>query len=393
MGRELAAREPVFLDALERCERAASRWADFKLLEQLHCPPDSPGYRLGDIDVIQPALVALAIAYAHLFASLGMEPVAVIGHSMGEVAAAHLAGVLDLDRAMQIICRRSALMRRASGRGAMALIEVPMEEAEALVAPHAARVAVAGNNSPRASVISGDPEPVKEILRQLEGRGVFCRLVKVDVASHSPQMAPLADELAKELADLEPASGRIPIYSTVLGRRAVGTELDGTYWGKNLRQTVLFGRTVAELLEDGANTFVELGPHPVLLPSIQQQAKAAGREVVTAVCGRREEPEQASILGALGALWSAGCPVDFAKVMPEGGRNVPLPLYPWQRERHWVPAADLVRAGARSAPEARPDEESLGWLHRFTWAAAPIAEPSKGAASDAGTWLVVGPAG
>jgi acyl transferase domain-containing protein/acyl carrier protein len=386
MGRELAAREPVFRAALERCEVAARRWADFGLLEQLQCAPDSPAYRLGDIDVIQPVLVALAIAYADLFASFGVLPDAVIGHSMGEVAAAHLAGVLDLDRAMQIICRRSALMRRASGRGAMALVELPMEEAEALIAPHADRVAVAGNNSPRASVISGDPEPVKEILRQLEGRGVFCRLVKVDVASHSPQMAPLAQELAAELADLVPSAGRIPLYSTVLGRRAVGAELDGAYWGKNLRQTVLFGRTVAELLQDGATTFVELGPHPVLLPSIQQQAQAGGREIVTAVCGRREEPEQASLLGALGAVWSAGSAVDFAKVMPEGGRLAPLPLYPWQRERHWIPAADLVRPGARAAAETRPDEESLGWLHRFTWATAPATD-----AKAEGSWLVVGP--
>ena len=389
MGRELVAREGVFRAALERCERAAAPWADFGLLEQIHCSPDAPRYRLGDIDVIQPMLVAIAIAYADLFASLGVEPDAVIGHSMGEVAAAYLAGVLDLDRAMQIICRRSALMRRASGRGAMALIELPMEEAEALIAPYAPRVAVAGNNSPRASVISGDPEPVKEILRQLEGRGVFCRLVKVDVASHSPQMAPLADELTAELADLVPSPGRIPIYSTVLGRRALGTELGGAYWGNNLRQPVLFGRTVAELLRDGATTFVELGPHPVLLPSIQQQALATGRDIVTAVCGRREEPEQASMLAALGAVWSAGYPIDFAKVTPQGGRHVKLPLYPWQRERHWVPAADPTRPGSRaSVAEARPNEESLGWLHRFTWVVAPVADAPPRAE---GSWLVLGP--
>ncbi len=389
MGRELVEREPAFRTALEQCDQAARRWADFSLLEQLRLDPGAPGYRLGDIDVIQPMLVALAIAYAELWKSFGVQPSAVIGHSMGEVGAAYLAGVLDLDRAMQIICRRSALMRRTSGKGAMALVELSFEEAEARIAPVADRVAVGANNSPRASILSGEPEAIQAILAQLEREKIFCRLVKVDVASHSPQMAPAAADLSAELAGMVPVEARIPIYSTVLGRRAVGNEFDASYWGRNLRQSVLFGRAVAEALQDGATAFVELGPHPVLVPSVQQQAQSSRHEVTAVVSGRRSEPEQTMMLTALGALWANGTPVALEARTPEGGRNVPLPLYPWQRERHWVAGAEVVRPGARDrTPETRPDEESLGWLHAFTWAEAPLGQSK---ASEApGSWLVAG---
>jgi acyl transferase domain-containing protein len=389
MGRELAEREPIFRAALERCDAAARRWGDFGLLEQLRLEPGAPRYRLGDIDVIQPVLVALAIAYADLWRSLGVMPGAVVGHSMGEVGAAHIAGVLDLEQAMQIICRRSALMRRTAGRGAMALVELPMADAQARLRGRADRVAVAGSNSPRSSVISGEPEAIKEVLAELEREAIFCRQVKVDVASHSPQMEPLAAELAAELGGLRPGAAAVPIYSTVLGRPAEGQELDASYWGRNMRQPVLFGATTEQLIEDRAGIFVELGPHPVLLPSIQQTAQAAGAEVAALVCGRRDEPEQATLLAALGGLWAAGHPIDFNKLMPEGGRRVPLPLYPWQRERHWIEAAEMVRGdggGVRMTQAGtRPDDESLSWLYRWSWESSPAAAGAAGR----GAWLAL----
>ena len=206
------------------------------------CPlnQDTAAYRLDQIDVIQPVLVAMAIAYAALWRSCGVEPAAVVGHSMGEVAAACIAGVLDLDQAMHIICRRSALMRRVSGQGAMALVDVSMEEAGTRLAGREDRLSVAVSNSPRSSVISGDPAALQQVMAELERDDVFCRLVKVDVASHSPQMDPLAQELSTDLAGLAPSEARIPIWSTMLGRRAEGHEFDAAYWGRNMRQTVCF---------------------------------------------------------------------------------------------------------------------------------------------------------
>jgi acyl transferase domain-containing protein/acyl carrier protein len=382
MARELLAREPVFRAAFERCDRAAQRWLDGSLIEQVRLDPDAPGYRLDGVDFIQPTLVALAIAYAELLRSLGIVPDVVVGHSMGEVAAAHLAGVLDLDAAMRIICRRSALMKTTSGRGAMALVELSMDEARARIRGRERQLAVAVVNSPRSSVLSGDPDAVQEVLAELERDQIFCRLVKVDVASHSPQMETISRELARELADLSPGEATTPIVSAVMGARAQGSDFDASYWARNLRQPVLFARAVEALLDDDHTIVLELGPHPVLVPSVEQTARAADRAVTALACGRRDAPEQASVLGAVAAAWAAGYPVEWRRLMPGGGRAVELPLYPWQRERHWIAAADPVRPS--SAPRAkRPDDESLAWLHQLAWRPAPPAVP--GAAS---RWLV-----
>ncbi|SHN35306.1 type I polyketide synthase [Rhizobacter sp. OV335] len=347
MARELMAREHVFRAALDACDDAARPFAaEWSITEQLAAEPGSAAYRLDQIDVIQPVLVALAWAYAALWRSHGVEPDAVVGHSMGEVAAAAVAGALSLPQAMRIICRRSALMRRTSGQGAMALVELSMADAQARIAGHEAQVAVAVSNSPRSSVISGDPAVVQALMAQLESEGVFCRLVKVDVASHSPQMAPLAAELAAELHDLQPQATRAALYSTVLARRAEGAELTGRYWADNLRQPVRFGATVQQLLADGITVFVELGPHPVLLPSVQQTAQAGGREVTTIACARRDEAELPAMRAALGALHCAGVPLDWSRMLPRG-RTLTLPTYPWQRERHWIAAADIAPAGVQ----------------------------------------------
>ena len=177
------------------------------------------------------------------------------------------------------------------------------------------RVSVAASNGPRSSVISGAPEAVAAVMAGLERDGVFCRLVKVDVASHSPQMEPLAAELALALDGLTPAPASVPIYSTALGRRADGQTFDAGYWARNLREPVLFSAAVSRLADDGITVFLELGPHPILLPSVQQTAPTA----TTIACGRREEPEQAAFLTMLGSLWTAGAPIDWRRVMPEGG--------------------------------------------------------------------------
>ncbi|KQU73853.1 MULTISPECIES: type I polyketide synthase [unclassified Rhizobacter] len=346
MARELMAREPVFRAALDACDDAARPFVEWSIVEQLAAEPGSPAYRLDQIDAIQPVLVALAWAYAALWRSLGVEPDAVVGHSMGEVAAAAVAGMLSLPQAMRIICRRSTLMRRTSGQGAMALVELSMADAQARIAGHEAQVAVAVSNSPRSSVISGDPAVVQAVVAQLESEGVFCRLVKVDVASHSPQMEPLAVELAAELHDLQPQRTPAALYSTVLARRVDGAELTGRYWADNLRQPVRFGATVQQMLADGISVFVELGPHPVLLPSVQQTAQAGGHEATTIACARRDEPELPAIRSALGALYCAGVPLDGSRVLPRG-RTLTLPTYPWQRERHWIAAADIAPAGVQ----------------------------------------------
>ncbi len=386
MACELIAREPVFRVALERCDQAVRRFTDWSIMAQLAAPPDSEDCLLTRIDVIQPILVALEIAYAELLRSVGIEPDAVVGHSMGEVAAACIAGALDIDQAMQVVCTRSALMRRVSGQGAMALVDLPMAELRGRLAGLEDRLSVAASNGPRSSVISGVPDAIRAAMASLEGDEVFCRLVKVDVASHSPQMEPLAAELARALDGLSSGPVRLPIYSTVLGCRAEGEAFGAGYWARNLREPVLFGGSVSLLAGDGVTVFVELGPHPILLPSVQQTVPSA----TTIACARRDEPEQAAFLTVLGSLWVAGAPIDWRRVMPEGGATVQLPLYPWQRERHWADAAEMRPAGA-AAPLDRslPDAEVRSWLYRLEWKPSEIPAAGGFAAKATPRWIVV----
>jgi acyl transferase domain-containing protein/acyl carrier protein len=342
MARELMRLEPAFHTAIVRCDTAMRPFADWSIVEQLAAEPGDSNHLLDRIDVIQPVLVALSVAYAALLKDLGVAPDAVVGHSMGEVAAACVAGVLSVDQAMQIICRRSALMRRTSGQGAMALVDLSMADAQARLAGREQDVSVAVSNSPRSCVISGRPDAVSLVMSELERDNVFCRLVKVDVASHSPQMQPLAVELKAELEKLAPNAAEVVLYSTVLGRQAEAGEFGAGYWADNLRQPVRFGATVERMLADGISVFIELGPHPVLLPSVEQTAQAASAEITAIACARRGDPEQVTLLAAVGALHCAGYPLNWSRVMPSGGRFVSLPSYPWQRERHWLSSADIA---------------------------------------------------
>jgi phthiocerol/phenolphthiocerol synthesis type-I polyketide synthase B len=370
MGRHLMECHPSFLAALTECDRAASPHVDYSIVAQLKIDPDAADYRLDEISVIQPVMVALAVAYAQLLSEFGVVPSAIVGHSMGEVAAAIIAGVIDIDCGMRIVCQRSALMQHKSGQGAMAVVELPIRELVNRIAGLDGQVNVAVSNSPRSSVISGDTAAVRQIMAELERDGVFCRAVKVDVASHSPQMKEAAAGLAGELAGMDAVDGSLPIWSTVLGRQAKGSEFGASYWGRNLREPVLFYQAVDGLLDAGISLFVELGPHPILLHAIEQTAGAKGASVTTVACGRNSEGESAAFLSALGQLWSAGCHLSWDRVLPKSGRFVPLPLYPWQREKHWAPIANRISASEASiTPKRQPDQESLNWLYTQVWKA------------------------
>ena len=334
MGRRLLETEPAFRGALERCDSAIVRAAGWSLLDELAAGDRS---RLDRIDVVQPALFAIQVALAELWRAWGIVPTAVVGHSMGEVAAAHIAGALSLDDAARIICVRSRLLRGISGRGAMAVVELSPDEATARLRGREGRLSIAVCNSERSTVIAGDVTDLEALLGELERDGVFCRRVKVDVASHSPQVDPLKNDLLDALGGIEPGPTRIPMYSTVTGEPIDGTRLDPGYWMRNLRETVQFAAAIRRLLEDGRDAFVEISPHPILLPAIEQSVPAE-RPTPCVPSMRREESERAVMLESLGALHAHGYPVDWTRLYP-GARCIALPPYPWQRERFWYPIA------------------------------------------------------
>jgi acyl transferase domain-containing protein len=347
MGRELLQREPVFRESLAQCDRALRRFVDWSLLEQLQIDETSPSYHLSEIDCIQPTLLAIEIALAQLWRCWGIQPDAVIGHSMGEVAAAFIAGALTLDDAMQIISCRSKLLKRTAGRGAMAIVELSIEEAEAVLVGFQDCLSIAVSNSPTSTVISGDPAAIEQILQTLEERGVFCRPVRVDVASHSPQMDPLQPELLAALRGLRSTNATIPIYSTCQATILDGTECNAAYWADNLRQPVLFSQMTQELLASDYGVFIEMSPHPVLLPAIEQGFQHAGRAGAAIPSLRRKEPEQQTILISLGRLYQLGYSPAWKKLNP-AGNVVRLPRYAWDEERFWCESDGVTAHHASS---------------------------------------------
>ncbi len=384
MGRSLLAGEPAFRVAIERCAVAIRAEAGWSLTESLQ---GSGG--AADIGVLQPTLFAMQVALAALWRSWGIVPEAVVGHSMGEVAAAHVAGILDLESAVRIICRRSALLRRIAGRGAMALVELTIDEARAECAAQPDLVAVAVSNGPRSCVLSGESAAVAGIVARLGVRGVYCRPVKVDVASHSPQVDELRDELQRGLTSIAPRAGEVPLYSTVDAARRIGPELDASYWVRNLREPVRFHDAVQQLIADGFDAFVEISPHPVLLPSIDDAIADAAADAITVASTRRELDERGELLSGLAGLYQRAALPAWGALWPQPPAPVTLPAYPWQRERFWFES--LARAVdtswmARPLPSAA-GEDPRGWLLTPQW--QPAQKSPTNAAAERGAWLLM----
>ncbi|MEO8077200.1 MAG: acyltransferase domain-containing protein, partial [Acidobacteriota bacterium] len=303
----------------------------------------------------------IEVALAAVWRARGFAPAAVVGHSMGEVAASCVAGALSIEQAVAVICRRSRLLRRTSGKGAMAVVELPMAEAQEALRGREHLLAVAVSNSSRSTVISGDPAALDALIAELEPREVFCRRVKVDVASHSPQMDPLRPDLLAALDGMQPSPGQVPFYSTVSGELTSGTALDSEYWADNLRSPVLFSAAVQRLIADGHTTFIEMSPHPILIPAVEEGLRDSGQPDLVAVPSlRRDEDEAQALLNALAMLYVAGHPIAWSRLYAASGRHVDLPTYPWQRERHWfetISQLDLAAgdgARSRSAGSSHP---------------------------------------
>ena len=379
MGRRLLDVEPVFAAAVERCAEALGREIDWSLLDQLRTPERA---RLDEIDVIQPTLFSIQVALAALWRSWGIEPAAVVGHSMGEVAAAHVAGALSLEAAARVICRRSRLLRRTRGQGAMAVVGLSLESAAAALAGYEDRLSVAVSNSSKSTVLSGDPAALEEVMARLEARDVFCRRVKVDVASHSPQMDPLRSELLQALDGLQPQAGSVPFYSTVTGGILDGSALDAAYWVRNLREPVLFSTCVRALLADGRRTFVEVSAHPILLSSLQEEIWHLAEEGFVLPSLRRDEPELGVLLDSLGRLHTLGQRVRWQALYPRDALCVPLPGYPWQRKRFWFRSGTAVPLRERSADqllgERLPEVASLPGVRVWERVLEPATLPALG---------------
>ncbi|MFB7470220.1 SDR family NAD(P)-dependent oxidoreductase [Kitasatospora sp. NPDC056184] len=341
MAAELLLSSPVFAAAIEECAGVMDPLTDWSLLEVLR---DGSGALLDRVDVVQPVLFAVMVGLARWWESCGVRPAAVIGHSQGEIAAAHVAGLLSLEDAVRVVVLRSRALRGVTG-GGMLSVGVGAERAAELVAEDG-RLSLAAVNGPSSVVLSGEIEALSAVVERCERDGVRARWIPVDYASHSAYMDAVRDEVVELSSGVRPLAGRVAMFSTVTGEVVEEPDqLAGSYWFDNLRGTVRLDAAVRAALAEGHTTFVECSPHPGLVVPIADQLEETPGAVVLETL-RRHEGGPERLMTALSAAFVAGLPVDWTTQLPTG-RHVDLPTYAFQHRRYWAEPdpTDVVGVG------------------------------------------------
>jgi acyl transferase domain-containing protein/NADPH:quinone reductase-like Zn-dependent oxidoreductase/acyl carrier protein len=348
MGRQLRDTEPVFASALIECDNALTAHLRTSLLDELGRSEATS--RLNETEIAQPAIFAIQVALAALWKSWGITAEAVVGHSIGEIAAAHISGALSLQDAARLVAQRGQIMQRATGLGQMASVDIDETEATEIARASSGLLSVAAINGPCSCVLSGDREALSEALSQLAERGILHQMLPVDYAFHSAQMTPFESELKQAMHGLSPARSSIPLFSTVTGAQINTSELTADYWARNLRQTVRFSESVKALLASGIDTFVEVAPHPVLSASVAQVCKQDNIAANVVGSLRRGRPENQTIRTSLANLYAIGANVRWEALFEGDEVRVALPLYPWQRTSYGLKPASSSRSKERGHP-------------------------------------------
>ena len=359
MGNELYESDPDFKVALEQVCEALDRRLDTPLRQLIFAEGEEAKAKLDDTTYAQPALFALEVALAKALEARGLAPDLLAGHSVGEIAAAHISGVLDLEDAAKLICARGRLMGELPQGGAMAAIEASEEEVAESIAGREAELSIAGVNSPTSTVISGAERAVEEVRSHWEAEGRRTKQLAVSHAFHSPLIEPMLDPFREVCEGLDFNEPQIPVVSDLSGEILTPEQAtDPAYWVSQARGAVRFADVAETLAEQGATTFLELGPDPVLsaMASETLGPEAEAAFVPTLREGREEE---GAIARSIAAAHAAGAGVEwerfFAGTSP---RRVPLPTYPFQRRRYWVDSA-LAGAGSPAAAGQEPADHPL----------------------------------
>ncbi|MGW0845916.1 thioester reductase domain-containing protein [Streptomyces sp. NPDC002787] len=351
MAVELLDTSEVFAATIRACEQALAPYVDWSLEDVLRHTDGAPS--LDRVDVLQPASFAVAVSLAALWRSYGVEPDTVVGSSQGEVAAAYVAGALTLDDAARVAALRSQVARVLHGRGSIASVALSRERLAARLEAEGwgERLSIAVVNGPRSTVVSGDGEALAEFVARCKEDGIRAKSFSAAFASHSAQVEEIRDRLIEALTPIRPRRGTAQFYSTVTAGPLDTATLDAEYWYQNLRRPVEFEATARALVDSGHHSFVEVGPHPVLGPVLEESHE---RAVVVGTL-RRDDGGLDRFLTSLGALHTRGGHVDWRTVFTgHRVRAVRLPTYAFQRERHWYAATgvDVTRLGL--APAQHP---------------------------------------
>jgi acyl transferase domain-containing protein len=364
MARELIGASTVFAESIKACEEALAPFVDWSLEQVLMGVEGSPS--LECVDVVQPTLFAVMVALARLWEACGVKPDAVIGHSQGEIAAAHVAGGLSLEDAAQIVAVRARALRALAGRGGMVSVAASAEQVRAFVEPFAGRVSLAAINGPRAVVVSGEPEALAELLGICEREGLKARAIPVDYAAHSPQVEEIREALLEGWAGIAPRSSSVRFFSAVTGGQLDTAALDAPYWYRNLRETVELECGTRALLGGRPQAFIEISPHPVLGVGMQETVEDADRLDGVRTLGslRRHDGGSRRMLSSLSEAWVEGVQVDWRAVFGESRDRVKLPTYAFQRERFWLEPGMGTEVGDSVQMPVHQALGPPGWLAR-----------------------------
>ncbi len=380
MGRQLYQTQPTFRASLDRCDEILRSYLEKPLLEVLY-PSSGKSLLLDETAYTQPALFALEYALAQLWQSWGIVPKAVMGHSVGEYAAACVAGVFSLEDALKLITCRSRLMQALPQDGEMVAVFASEEQVTATIEPYAQQVAIAAVNGAENIVISGNRQAVNEAITALQKAGIKTKKLNVSHAFHSPLMEPMLaafEQVAKEITYSLPS---LNIISNVTGAIATDDIATPEYWCRHIRQSVRFATGMETLHRQGYEIFVEIGPKPTLL--------GMGRQCLPAEFGvwlpslRPGNDDWQNLLKSLGELYLRGVEINWSGFDQDYSRQwLQLPNYAFQRRRYWLDSA------ASSPENLTVIDKFNDWFYQVEW--QPKARVSSGATSSAGHWLILG---
>lgn len=333
MANELLEQEPVFREAVLECDRIFAPMAGWSLVEEMKRPAEISKVFLTEYG--HPILFAIQAALTALLRHYGVVPDSVLGHSVGEIAAAYASQALGLDESLRLVMFRSRLIQKVHGKGKVLSVSLSREQLERMLAGSgiSGELSVCVHNGPSKYAVSGVPEAVGKFEKYLSHQAVECKMVDMEFAAHGPQMDPLKEELRVQLSGMRCSEAKIPFFSTVSGEAIGKRLLDEQYWADNLRQPVKFAETIEAAKKEGAAIFLEMGPHPILTSSIKEIC--SGEEVSVLASLRKGGEDRLNVLNALAGLHCLGQGLRLDLVVADG-ELASIPSYPFQGQRYWV---------------------------------------------------------